>query len=171
MEQASVWANGHKWKWERPETHTLLSPLYLQDSQYHSAHVCHDLTQPACPPAPKDCTWPPQFAVHSLTDSHSLCSRCGEISKSLWCFTHGHRKDFPQPGLSTSQKLSDCLRLRPRASYNMPADINCSVHNPLTTTPLHTKNNNVCIAVEIVRGRREEWREASGCFEMQNSPH
>lgn len=75
--------------------------------------------------------------------------------------SHSHVKVFLQPG---------CMRLKMRASYNMPVNINCPVHNPVTTTPLHAKKNNACIAVEVVRGRRKEWREATGCFEMQPTP-
>lgn len=134
VKSCSHTAAGQSWK----RSALLLLPLYLTNLQYHSTHVCHNLTLLAGPVPPKRCTWQPLFVVHSLADSRCL-SRCGETSTVVF-LTHTQsesREGLLLPGLSSNQQTLSVelhgiqIPSKPRASYSTPAKVDSFI----TQTP------------------------------------
>lgn len=115
-----------------------------------------NLTLPACLPSYT-------LAVHVAP---SVCCAFFPVVKSPQkSFTHKVRDTWRAlcGRASLQQTLSAGLRgnqipSEPRASYSTPAKVYSYVHKPFTTTPFGSeKNNNACIADEILKGKREGW--------------
>lgn len=149
---------------------TLLLALYLADSQYHSTHVCYNLTLPACPVTPKHHTW---LILLLLLPFHTQKS-------------HSHAKDFcSQASLQTNKPcLSGCVGLRFQGQVTVCLQITSPLYtNPSLPHPQVVKRKTMpALQMRLStcpsRGKREGWicpfglvERGAGCFEMQNSPN